>query len=342
MSGPLKLNKGQLDKFVAALLARYRLFGPVKAGGLVRFAEVESAEALDLDSSNTTESAKGVFFPQAETLLVYEDGKTEDPARPVKPIAVFGIRPCDARGLAMLDKVFGTGKYKDSCWVRRYQDALVISLGCSSPQAGCFCNWLGSSPFDNQGSDIACTDTGDVLVLEPCSEKGRGFLENSDGIPFEKPSEDDLSKVAEIRNRVGSSMEEKSDISSIKATLDKSWESPLWDELAGKCLSCAACAYLCPTCHCFDIQDENVPGASRGRRIRIWDSCMATQFTKEASGHNPRPTGKERLRQRVMHKFNYFVDVYGEMACVGCGRCIRSCPVNIDIRAVIKRFIDAG
>ncbi len=341
MSDILKLDKKQLDKFVTALLSKYRLFGPVETNGLTMFAEVESVDALKLDS-NTDESAKGIFFPQTETILTYDNGKTGTPSGPDKPIAVLGIRPCDARSLLMLDKVFGTGKYNDSCWTRRYENALIISVGCNTPRAGCFCNWLDLGPFNKQGSDIALTDIGDALLAESCSEKGRGFLESSDEIPFKKPTDDDLSKAAGVREHAESSMEDKVDISSIKAVLDKSWDSPLWDELAGKCLSCAVCAYLCPTCHCFDIQDERTPGTSRGRRIRIWDTCMAPQFTKEAAGHNPRPTGKERIRQRVMHKFNYFVDVYGEIACVGCGRCVRSCPVNLDIRYVIKRFMDAG
>ncbi len=338
MSGILKLDKERLAEFVAALVSRYRLFGPVDANGRTRFAEVESAEDLELDSCNTDESAKGVFFPQTETILAYEQEETTTPPGPDKPIAVLGIRPCDAKSLLMLDKVFGTGEHSDPYWTRRYRDAFVVTLGCNAPRVDCFCNWMDLGPFSKQGSDIALTDIGDALLAEACSEEGESFLESSDGVPFKKPTDGDLGRAADIRERAESSMGDKIDCSSIRAVLDKSWDSPLWAELASKCLSCAACAYLCPTCHCFDIQDEKTPGKSQGRRIRIWDSCMAPLFTKEASGHNPRPTAKERIRQRVLHKFSYFVDAYGEIACVGCGRCVRSCPVNLDIRDVVKRF----
>jgi len=339
VSKVLRLDKKRLDEFVAALFSRYRLFGPVDIGGLMRFAEVESAGALRLGIVNPDESAKGIFFPQTETLLTGNQGEVVPTQEPDRPIAVIGIRPCDARGLAMLDKVFGTGEHSDPYWTRRYRNALIVTMGCSTPRAGCFCNWLGSGPFSTEGSDIALTDIGDAILLDPRSEKGMDLLK---GVGCDEVSAADLRKSADIKQRAESSMPGKVDVSSLKSALDRAWDSPLWEELAGKCLSCAACAYLCPTCHCFDIQDEKAPGTNQCRRIRIWDSCMAPLFTKEASGHNPRPTGKERLRQRVMHKFNYFVDVYGETACVGCGRCIRSCPVNLDIREVLVRFIDAG
>ena len=112
------------------------------------------------------------------------------------------------------------------------------------------------------------------------------------------------------------------------------YDDPFWDELHLKCLGCGACTYLCPTCHCFDIVDEG--NAVRGKRVRNWDTCQFALFTHHTSGHNPRQSGKERMRQRVMHKFNYFVENQGEIACVGCGRCVRNCPVNLDIRAVIE------
>jgi sulfhydrogenase subunit beta (sulfur reductase) len=242
----------------------------------------------------------------------------------------------------MLDRVFGTGEKVDEYWTRRYRGALVVAVGCSKPMDGCFCNWMGSSPFGNAGADIMMTDIGDAFLVEPCSEKGISFLEQEKGLSLPQASGDDLRKAEAIRSAAESAMPAKLDVSPLKEILDKSWDSPLWDRLADRCLSCAACAYLCPTCHCFDIQDEKLPGSGRYQRIRIWDSCMATLFTKEASGHNPRPTGKERLRQRVMHKFNYFVEAYNETACVGCGRCVRSCPVNIDIRDVLAEIVNAG
>ncbi|KKL62819.1 hypothetical protein LCGC14_2181390 [marine sediment metagenome] len=122
----------------------------------------------------------------------------------------------------------------------------------------------------------------------------------------------------------------------IEEKLDKIFDSSLWDRVHQRCLGCGIRTYLCSTCHCFALLDEK--NNSGVQRVRSWDSCMFPEFTVEASGHNPRISNRERMRQRVMHKFNYFVKRFGQTACVGCGRCIQNCPVNIDIREIIEEI----
>ena len=124
------------------------------------------------------------------------------------------------------------------------------------------------------------------------------------------------------------------------AGLNRLYGAPIWGELAQACLNCGICTFLCPTCYCFDIQDERL--GSRGRRIRYWDSCMFPLFTQHASGHNPRPTKLHRVRNRFLHKLKYFPDRFGPFSCVGCGRCIRECPVGIDIRQVAAALAEIG
>jgi len=110
--------------------------------------------------------------------------------------------------------------------------------------------------------------------------------------------------------------------------------SDLFSEGAYKCLGCGACAFVCPTCHCFDISDD--ADFERGRRLRTWDSCGFSMFTQHASGHNPRPSQDGRYRQRVMHKFKYYVEKFDVTACVGCGRCSVSCPVDMNMCSVVS------
>jgi ferredoxin len=111
------------------------------------------------------------------------------------------------------------------------------------------------------------------------------------------------------------------------------FNAPFWEDVSFSCINCGICTYVCPTCWCFDIQDEN--RGTTGVRMRNWDSCMYPLFTHHGSGHNPRNTKMSRIRQRFMHKLKYFPDQYDAgIQCVGCGRCIRFCPVNIDIRSV--------
>jgi ferredoxin len=178
---------------------------------------------------------------------------------------------------------------------------------------------------------LLLTDLGDRYLVETITGRGEALIASSH--LFRPATEADSTRKAEIAARAeemisGPSVEE------VKEKLDVVYEDPFWDELHQKCLGCGACTYLCPTCHCFDIVDEG--DSVQGRRVRNWDTCQFALFTYHTSGHNPRPTGKERMRQRVMHKFGYFVENLNEIACVGCGRCVRDCPVNLDIRATIE------
>ncbi len=116
------------------------------------------------------------------------------------------------------------------------------------------------------------------------------------------------------------------------------WDEPIWEDISTKCINCGACTFVCSTCHCFDVTDEGK--GKKGQRIRLWDSCMFQIFTREASGHNPRGMSTQRVRQRIMHKYNYFMDNYDQHLCTGCGRCVQVCPVNLDIREVIKQVLD--
>ena len=178
--------------------------------------------------------------------------------------------------------------------------------------------------------DLLLTDLGSEYLAEFLTPKGEELLAAFGGSPAgaeaEKAKEGIAAKsAAEIASHIPAK--------EIKPILDTHFEDPFWNTLHQKCLACGTCTYLCPTCHCFDISDE--VKRNDGIRIRNWDSCMFPLFTKETSGHNPRSSQKERWRQRVMHKFRYYADNFQAIACVGCGRCVMACPVNLDIRKVV-------
>ena len=187
---------------------------------------------------------------------------------------------------------------------------------------------------------------GDRYLVKAVTSRGEELLAQLMAkLPLlvEKAGQEDLTEAKEQEQKILQNMPPIFDAEGIQHIADKlasSFDDPAWQSLQEKCLGCATCAYVCPTCHCFDIQDENKRG--KGRRVRLWDSCQLCQFTLHTSGHNPRPSGKERLRQRVMHKFNYFKTNNGQIACVGCGRCIKECPVNMDIRQIISAYVEGG
>jgi ferredoxin len=185
--------------------------------------------------------------------------------------------------------------------------------------------------------DVLLHDTGDAYVAKELTEKGEEFLKKAGG----KDADDKAVKKAESLTRdVAKKITAKISVDRLKEKKATDlYEAPFWEEVAFACINCGTCTYLCPTCWCFDIQDEVQRLEKKGDRIRNWDSCMFPLFTLHASGHNPRAKKPERVRQRFMHKLKYYIDKYDDgIQCVGCGRCVQFCPVNIDIREVAEKM----
>jgi sulfhydrogenase subunit beta (sulfur reductase) len=333
--GTYKLKKGNIGPFLQKLGEEFTVYAPVESDGVVTFLELTPGQESALDFPRTQKPPKGVFYPQTEVMLSYGNYEIHSAEYKGKPIALFGARPCDTKSFVLLERVFMDPKYSDPYWAARRNNALVFSFACNDPLPSCFCNWLNGGPFNNTGSDILVTDIGDAFVMEPTSENGRRFLSSVDML--QKATEKDIESVQSAKERAESSMGAPPQLDYLKETLDTLWDSPIWDEFSAKCLGCATCTFFCPTCYCFDIQDESRRG--KGARIRLWDTCQFPLFTKEGSGHNPRSTKKHRLRQRFMHKFSYMVETQNEFGCVGCGRCVTLCPVNIDIRYFVNEVL---
>jgi ferredoxin len=260
-----------------------------------------------------------------------------DPA----PFIVLGVRPCDAKALTQYDMVFG-GDTKDPYYWARRDKGVLVGLGCATPPSpNCFCPTVGGSPHSTDGLDILLTDLGTGYYVESLTKKGEKLLEPAKTL-FKAPTAQDKQakeKVAQeaekkIRRRV-------KNLAEVPPKLKGMFESELWDQEAMSCLRCGICTYLCPTCHCFDISDEvKNAGSVQGERVRTWDTCQFPDFTMHSSGHNPRPHKASRLRQRIFHKFQYFVENYQTYQCTGCGRCISLCPVGIDIIEVLNKVRD--
>ena len=242
---------------------------------------------------------------------------------------LFGVRPCDAKGILFLDKIFG-GDIKDPYYEMRREKTTIVSLGCTHPDKACFCSSFGGGPMSAEGADIFLADIGYGYILNVLSEKGSRLIEGQ-GLKDAAPGE--LEQAEAAARQAEAAMEKVLDVEGLKRGLDNLFDNPIWARISETCLGCGICTYVCPTCHCFDLCDEVVFG--QGGRIRIWDSCQYPLFTLQASGFNPRPTQKHRFRQRIMHKFSYLQDANEMFGCVGCGRCVRECPVNLDIREVL-------
>jgi len=203
---------------------------------------------------------------------------------------------------------------------------------------------VGGSPHAKTGLDILMTDMGDSYHIESLTKTGEKLINAGGKGVFTNPTAQDKKEVRRIHEESEKKITRAiQDVEKIPPVLKGMFESPFWDEEAMSCLRCGICTFLCPTCHCFDIADEVTSLAPRqGQRVRTWDTCQFPDFTMHSSGHNPRPDKSSRLRQRIMHKYYYFVEKFGDYQCTGCGRCVSKCPVGIDIIEVLNKVKDHG
>jgi ferredoxin len=293
---------------------------------LIHYAWLAKADQLRCDGFvRPTNSIKEVVFPRHERLYGYQvKGKRIEltPAElPTTEQIVIGARPCDAAAMGILDAVFNWD-VKDEFYNRRRELTTVVTLACQKHDDFCFCTSVGSGPCDGRGSDVLLVPMdGDRYEVRCLTEKGSKLLAGATAASNDKAVEPQGPPV-------------RFDLDALGEFLAGGYERPEWSALTRRCLGCGACAYTCPTCHCFDIVDEG--GASGGIRARNWDACQFSMFTAHASGHNPRGDQSQRQRQRIHHKFQIYPDKFGELLCTGCGNCSRNCPVDMGVLPVLK------
>ncbi|MDJ0816355.1 MAG: 4Fe-4S dicluster domain-containing protein [Desulfobacterales bacterium] len=336
----ISINKDKWTRGLDQLAGDYRLFGPVKEAEFHNFKELAKGDTLDLNCLNTRLSPKSIIYPQSQALLEYSLDESREDHHIMKevdtdysPRAVIGIRPCDAKAFLLVGLNFDTPEYKDPYWIQAYEATTLVGLACDSPCSSCFCTTAGCGPFHEEGLDVLLVDSGQTYLAKILTEKGEKLMQTAgwDEIADLDPTQKEIgAKKAAAEAKISATI-----ITDKLKEADTNvlYNSSFWEEVSFSCINCGTCTFACPTCWCFDIQDENRGKA--GLRMRNWDSCMFPLFTMHGSGHNPRGTRLHRVRQRFMHKLKYYVDKYDAgIQCVGCGRCIRSCPVNIDIRRV--------
>jgi sulfhydrogenase subunit beta (sulfur reductase) len=321
----------------------YQILVPVKEGDFHLFRLLDDGKEIDTNYQNTRLSPKGVVYAQSERMFeVSLDEKDpevniyKESAKDYSPRAVVGIRPCDAHGFQIVKRNFDNAEYRDPWWVKRFESTTLVGLGCNQPCASCFCTSVGGGPFAEEWLDALLVDQGESFLARAVTAKGEAFLGKMEG--GEVADQRVRAKADGIKKSAGEKFSKNVLTDQLKSKgIHELFSAPFWEEVSFARLNCGTCTFLCPTCWCFDIQDEVM--GKQGDRIRNWDSCMFPLFTLHGSGHNPRDKKPQRVRQRFMHKLKYYVDKYGDgIQCSGCGRCVRYCPVNIDIREVAERM----
>ena len=337
----------KISQLAAVLIEKGTLLAPVKEVSGHNFAEITDPQKVDLNFYNTIMSPKGVFFPHKEDFVKYKIGKplaeAETTVLNLKPAFLFGVRPCDVKSFEIMDIHFNAAGIVDPYWSLRREATTIFGYAYDlNQQVGSadFYNTLGIYAADPEGSDIFMVKKDKELLFKSITPKGEKLLAQLDVLAKassadEKYFEEYIKKGKEYKTRFAC-VDAEAIARKFEAVFDN---TDFWTKISAACLSCGICTFVCPTCYCFDICDDTLFG--KGTRRRVWDACMFTDFTLEASGHNPRTQVFQRLRQKINHKYSYHVRKYGVISCVGCGRCTRYCPVNIDIYSIVEAALKA-
>jgi NAD(P)H-flavin reductase/formate hydrogenlyase subunit 6/NADH:ubiquinone oxidoreductase subunit I len=316
------LPKADLGGFVAKLKAGYDVIGPVAKGSEFVFAQIDSAADLRLDYDTTIlPPLKKYLAPPKEVLMTFNGQDMDGVPVPTDKQLLFGVHTCDVKGMLSLDKVF-LGTYPDPYYKARRENTVIIGLDCAQPCANGFCRSLSM----DAGFDLSLTDIGDKYVVSVGSETGKALVAG-----LAPASAADLAAKNGAIKTSQEKMTRSIDCDNIGVFMHQNIDNPLWDDLKEKCLACGSCTNVCPTCFCFAVKDSIDLNLTTGERPRDWDSCQYVEFSRVAQEHVFRPDRAARIKQRMFHKMTYFGQQFdGAPGCVGCGRCVTQCIVNID------------
>jgi len=335
-----KMTQNALMDFVDNLISTKKVEGVQAKGDRFDFGPLRSAKDLRLDYDVTLLPPKKYFQPPVETLMTYSAEQGYKPEYNTEEFILIGVHPYDMIAINQMDKIFCL----DNCdihYFARRNNAVIIACDVVTPSENVFASYMGTAVV-KKGYDILLTDIGGEYIVDAATEKGEKLLAKASGAT--EPTKQDLEKRQQVWDRNQKVLNKhKLDCkpSDIPNLLEKAYNHPVWEEKAKTCFSCGSCNQVCPTCYCFNVQDDVSWGLKTARRQRFWDGCLLDGFTKVAGGHEFRKNRADRFRHRLYRKGRYVpAKIDGEIACVGCGRCVGAClpdianPVNVYNRLV--------
>jgi sulfhydrogenase subunit beta (sulfur reductase) len=328
------LAEDRLAKLVTGLAQDYEVIGPIaKASDTWVLAPIEDPAELALDHGSTLLPPKKWFFPARERMMRFrvEDSEVLDDSVDAPPRVLFGLHPCDVNGLLLMDNVFG-GVYDDPYYRARRDSTLIVGVSCKSSSPGCTCNAWGTDE-SHWGFDLFLTDIGGEYFVSVGTVKGAEQLDRH--VETRDVTDEDVARFQQVIRSFKDSFDEVLDTEQLPLLLDAKFDSPIWQELGDRCLSCGACSMVCPTCYCFDVIDRLDADGTTGERQRVWDSCQFREFAEVAHGHNFREARASRVKYRYYHKQWGYLSKFERVLCVGCGRCARACKAGINPTVVV-------
>lgn len=333
------LSKDNLIPLLRKLSKDARLIAPVQNEyGDTLFREVPDIDTTEIDLNNQPQSSlKPFFLPQQETLAGYHIDAGEysfNPPENTEETIFFGVRSCDLTALLYMDLIFSK-PVKDATYYERRNQSLIITLGCNQPFENCFCEATGSGPYLEYGYGLQFIDLGDRYFVSAGRGKGADLLDKWSYF-FREVEEEDQKLRYQLQLEARGQFTRNIQVSHACRKLQKeSVSEEIWEAVSSRCYDCGGCAYVCPTCTCFSVDDVALD-EKNGLRIRSWDACTSSGFTRMAGGHNPVNRARHALKRRFLHKLKYDYASHGKPSCTGCGRCVDICFGGVDITTFIK------
>ena len=355
---PVLIKEDKFDRLLKALSeAGYKIYGPVLRDGAIIYDEITSANELPIGWTDEqdkgryrlkkrpdnayfgyvvgAQSWKKYLFPPTAT--IWQAKKTgngfqviTDDEKP-SPMAFLGVRACELKAIEIQDKILIDGEFQDPIYKRRREQVFTVAVNCTQVGGNCFCTSMNAGPKVSGDYDIALTEIIEearhFFLAVAGSDRGDRILAQ---VPAEKAAQSTIDEAEEAVNRSAGRMQKHIDTAGIKEALYENSEHPRWDDVAKRCLSCANCTLVCPTCFCMNIDDYTDLTGETASRVRRWDSCFTVDHSY-IHGGSVRNSVKSRYRQWLTHKLASWIDQFGTSGCVGCGRCITWCPAAIDI-----------
>ncbi len=337
-----KLDKAAFDKWVEACIKKQQVYGVQAKDDRFIFAPLTKAADLRLDYDVTILPPKKYFLPQRETLLKFDRSEGFESVFDEKPFVLFGVHPYDMVAISQIDKLFAEGQC-DNHYIKRREQATIVACDVQTASKEVFAGCMGTATVDD-GFDILITKIDADYLVDIRTEKGQTLAESIKNAPEADDMSLKLRKLVWADNiKLLQKHKLKVNTDVLPKLLERSYEHPVWEEKAKLCYSCGSCNLVCPTCYCFDVRDDVEWNLQKGERYRVWDGCLLAEFAAVAGGHNFRRHREDRYRHRYYRKGKYIPEKIGEVACVGCGRCITACTANIaNPVEVYNKLVDEG
>jgi ferredoxin len=330
--------------FLAQISTEFDIYAPGQEPGGAKYKIIKTDDLPNIvyGEARFNEPLKYFLYPPREKLSFNAADKKQLPANTDIPLTkkniVLGIKACDVRAIRILDKIFLEPDFIDPFYQARRENTFLITNDCTIPMETCFCGLLGHKPFPDEGTDLNLSFFDKGMLVEVYSARSKVLFEKYQ-LPLQSATEKDLKLLQENRQKVIQKVDEINKDFKLDKNLynlvEGKFSSPVWAEISEQCVGCTACTNICPACHCFFLAEAS---AEKLEKIRYWDSCQYTGFSRVAGGANPREKLMNRFRNRFYCKFEYKPKNFNLLACTGCGRCIESCLGKIDMRQVLTKL----